>query len=333
MSTGNHDHAHGHDHHHDGDTFYLDQICMVGISGFFGAICLALYITNALAAEGSQPMLALVLGRQFHLFVLLSGIALVVIAAVRAVALWGQAGKPAHVHHHDHDHDRDHEHQHDHDREHHHHDHDHHHHAHHDHAAEDHDHGWAPWRYVLLLVPIVLFLLGLPNKGPQAGAATVHVDLTQEAAGYGGMIASAPVTEGQVLTYLAALYLAEGDVIDVPFKDLYEKFSNDEELRASMKGKTVRVRGLFSPSLGSDRVFNLTRFRINCCGADAIRLNVPMVTRESLMNRPDLKANAWVKVIGVVDFQQRGGRYFTLLRVLNLNSIQPCPPDPNPYVQ
>ncbi|MSQ93576.1 MAG: hypothetical protein EXR98_03360 [Gemmataceae bacterium] len=33
----------------------------------------------------------------------------------------------------------------------------------HDEAA-DHDHGWAPWRYVVILVPIILFLLGLPNR-------------------------------------------------------------------------------------------------------------------------------------------------------------------------
>src|SRR5438445_166391 len=34
---------------------------------------------------------------------------------------------------------------------------------HHDHDEADHDHGWAPWRYVVVLVPIILFLLGLPN--------------------------------------------------------------------------------------------------------------------------------------------------------------------------
>src|SRR5438128_617080 len=57
-------------------------------------------------------------------------------------------------------------------------------HAHeHEHAAEDHDHGWAPWRYVVLLVPVILFLLGLPNKPLQAPAVDVNLfrDVTQEA--------------------------------------------------------------------------------------------------------------------------------------------------------
>src|SRR5262249_7438577 len=38
------------------------------------------------------------------------------------------------------------------------------------HADEaDHDHSWAPWRYVVILVPIILFLLGLPNAAPSIG--------------------------------------------------------------------------------------------------------------------------------------------------------------------
>src|SRR5436305_10125754 len=37
-----------------------------------------------------------------------------------------------------------------------------------DHSHADHEHGWAPWRYVVLLMPILLFLLGMPSKGLQA---------------------------------------------------------------------------------------------------------------------------------------------------------------------
>src|SRR5262249_19119922 len=136
-------------------------------------------------------MLNNMLAPQFHLYVLLSGIALVTLALLRGFALWVQVGKEKeHAHDHDHEHVHDHGHEHhDHD-EHFHehgaacthdhahdhgHDHEHHvghahaHHHHHDHDAADHDHGWAPWRYVVLLVPVILFLLGLPSKGPQAG--------------------------------------------------------------------------------------------------------------------------------------------------------------------
>lgn len=53
---------------------------------------------------------------------------------------------------------------------HHEHGHEHHHHD-HDHGEADHDHGWAPWRYVVILVPIILYLLGLPSQTPSISDA------------------------------------------------------------------------------------------------------------------------------------------------------------------
>ncbi len=72
-------------HHHEDDTYFLDQVSMVAISGTFGAICLALYFIRS-------DMLFLLLGTQFHPFVLASGIALVLLAVVRAGMLWNLAG-------------------------------------------------------------------------------------------------------------------------------------------------------------------------------------------------------------------------------------------------
>src|SRR5262245_48833415 len=74
-----------HEHHHADDTYFLDQICMVALSGAFGVICLSLYFIQ-------KSMLNLLLGQQFHAFVLGSGIALVVIAVIRAGMLWSMAG-------------------------------------------------------------------------------------------------------------------------------------------------------------------------------------------------------------------------------------------------
>src|SRR4051812_4299772 len=109
MSDQPHDHAHdhhGHDHTHDGDTYFLDQLCMVGLSAAFGVICLCLYVGKLRQTEGgSMPMLNLLLGEQFHPFVLASGVALVLVAGVRAFSLWRQAGRPALPHDHDHDHE------------------------------------------------------------------------------------------------------------------------------------------------------------------------------------------------------------------------------------
>jgi hypothetical protein len=348
MATHHQEHTHEHSHadhdHHDGDTYYLDQICMVGVSGAFGAICLALYLTKWMSPD-SETMLGRLLGAQFHLFILASGIALVLVAVIRGATLWRQAGATAHNHDHAHDHDHadDHHHDHDHgDCGHEHgscaHEDGHHHHAghahqHHDHEAADHDHGWAPWRYVVLLVPIILFLLGLPNKGPQAQAMHARIDMTQIARGYAGMVASAPSNPVDVLSWMAAMYMAEGEVHDVNFKDL-EAIARNDDMRRDMLGKTIRVRGQFAPSPGSEQMFTLVRFRIQCCAADAIPLNVPIVTRESLAQRSDLNVSDWVKVTGIVGFQKmNNGQYTTILRVMNLSKIEKCPPDNNPYIQ
>ncbi|MBI2804120.1 MAG: permease [Planctomycetes bacterium] len=188
MSQPSHAHSHSHeagdphthDHHHHGedDTYFIDQLCMVGLSGAFGAICLCLWFWQT-------QMLRNLLATQFHIYVLLSGIALTVVAFARGWVLWQQTRDPSFrkPHEHSHSHEPGHDH-HDHAEPGHVHGpgctHDHppgethahthaphehhvgHAHAHHDHDEGDHDHGWAPWRYVVVLVPVILFLLGLP---------------------------------------------------------------------------------------------------------------------------------------------------------------------------
>lgn len=222
--------AHDH-HHHDGDTYYLDQLCLIGLSAAFGGICLGMYFWDT-------DMLTRLLADQFHPLILLSGIALMVLVVVRSVVLWRAVGEQAaHAHHH-HDHDHDHHHHHGHDccHDHHHaddeaitarpsataaptglagHHHDHHdHHGHtHDHTHDhthapghdhDHDHAWAPWRYVVLLVPVMLFLLGVPRESPGVGG-TAEVDFRREASVAVGVVALGPLPLLQAASAAVAL--------------------------------------------------------------------------------------------------------------------------------
>jgi uncharacterized membrane protein YcgQ (UPF0703/DUF1980 family) len=325
-------HVHTHDHHHHGDeenSYYLDQICMVTLSAAFGGICLLLHFWNT-------KMLKDMLAPQFHPFVLISGVTLVLLAGVRAYGLWMQvAEEKAHGHGHAHDH----EHCHDHDRgpgc-----DHDHvhgdaHAHHHHDHAAEDHDHGWAPWRYVVLLVPVIFFLLGLPNKGRtvESRDAEFTKDVVAEAV---GLIAPGSLGWSQ-LVY--AGYLARDQVSGVSepwdFKNLAEAvskaaFSPDEYVRAQWKDKVISVRGQFAPSRLSDREFRLVRIRISCCANDATELGLPIVSRESITG---IAPNTWVQVTGRVEFRKRGDGVVPIMVVAGKQAVQPCPPDSNPYIQ
>lgn len=344
-----HHHGDGHDHSHEGDTYFLDQLCMVGLAGTLGVICICLYFWRT-------EMLQSLLGPQFHLFVLGSGVALLVVALVRAVHLWFSADQPAPEHHHDHAHTHTHSHApgeecsgHDHSHAHAH-THSHSHHHHHDHDAGDHSHDWAPWRYVVMLVPIVLFLLGIPTrdmvgralvfKAQMAGAAPPDAGLEhlrrrdpiKDAARYAGLVAlvdSPLLQSAEVYGVLReeAEAGAKGEPID--FRTL-EGIATEPERREFWKGKMVEVRGQFSPYGPNPRIFTLVRFRISCCAADAIPLRVPMICNESISG---IASAEWVKVTGRVEFREVGGSTQTVLIVPRRTSIEPCPPDLNPYLQ
>src|ERR1700730_8043006 len=78
--------------HEDSDSYYLDQLCLIALSGAFGGVCLSLFFWQ-------KTMLELMLGPQFHAFVLASGILLVGLALIRGTILWKSAGN-SHSHHH-----------------------------------------------------------------------------------------------------------------------------------------------------------------------------------------------------------------------------------------
>jgi hypothetical protein len=308
-------------HEEDRSTFYLDQLCTIALCGLLGGICILLWWNGGLN---------LILHTKFHPFVLAGGIAILALVVLRAITLWVSTGRSAEVVHHDHDHhhhDHDHghvhdhhHHDHDHGHDHHHHDHDHghdHHHHDHDHGHDPgHDHGWAPWRYVVLLLPCVLFFLNLPNQGfSQVNLADVDV-------GSGG-----PVE-------------IRGDgVVKLNFKEL-DGAEYDPGRRNAYEGIMASLKGQFAPSRDNDKRFSLVRFKITCCAADAIPNRVVIESPESLEGK--YKPLEWVEVTGQVQFRKRPGReeYVTVLQVLPLqegetlrDKITPAKPDANPYLQ
>jgi hypothetical protein len=348
--------THTHDHHHDTDTdtYYLDQLCLIALSGAFAGVCLTLYFWKT-------NILSLMLAPQFHAFVLWSGLVLLALVLIRAATLWQAAGRPAVSHAHDHHHEHDHSHHH------HHHGHAHCDHDHgeaHSHAAVaeadppalpqapgeahdcghthshahdcGHDHGWAPWRYVILLLPIMLYLIGLPHRLP-GGAASF--DLSQEAQAYAAVVAASPAPFAALpLAALAAGEHVDGKAKVVSFKEL-EGAAYDPVQMQHWRGSVVQVIGQFAPHPASDRAFEVVRFRIQCCGADAIKMGVRCVSRETL---PGIRTGDWVRVTGrVVFIEERPEHYVTVLQVLRRNPalpasqqpVVPTDPDPNPYIQ
>jgi hypothetical protein len=345
---------HDHSHDHGAGSYFVEQLAMIGVCGALGGVAILLYV---------RGVLDVMLNRGLHWMVLATGIAMLVLVAIRAVALWFEAAKPhAHGHDHDHHHHHDHDHACGHD---HHHDHGdcgHHHehvHAHpHQHAVTaqapaqslplvtapaaqavpaaapaphehgngpDHDHGhehggWGPWRYAVLLLPITLFFLDLPNEGFNAARAGDDLrDPGLEAQSSGG---------------------GPGDadkIRELGFKELQAAVYNKES-RAEYEGKFYKIKGMYLPI--NDRVFSLQRFKINCCAADAIPLNAFILLDSETQERLDVSklGGKWVLVTGQVQFRERNGQTIPVIVVkptpdLSLaECVKQTDPDRNPYI-
>jgi hypothetical protein len=316
--------AHTHDHSHDQSTYYMEQLCTLAVCGLLGVVAVLAYYQKFLAST-DPPVLAPYL----HRYVLWSGFAILGLVALRGVSLWFSVGRRSaehqhaddcehHVHdleeeehrheecHHDHGnlenehgHSHDHAHNHGHDHSH---DHGHDHGDGHDHG---HEHGWNPWRYIMLCLPIILFFLGLPNGGFKSVKAMEVEDSGQ------------------------AVSDKSGEVIYLNFKEL-ESWANNDAQREAFEGRTGRLTGQFV--LGkTPTTFGLVRFKMTCCAADAIPLNVAIISPESVAN---IKAMSWVQVTGQIQFRKRKDRdeYLPVLKLRSRQDIQPTERDEDPYL-
>lgn len=302
-----HDHSHG-----DRNAYYLNQLFTIAVCGALGGVAVMLWWSGKIG---------LMLHPKFYIWVLMGGVTLLLLVVVRAVAVWHSVDEAvtehSHDHHHDHEHcGHDHGHcDHDHDHDHgihvaphtsgyttvpststaalpvlHHHDHGHGHSHDHDHG---HDHGWAPWRYVVLLLPVVLYFLNLPNQGFSADA--------------GGSLDVSKFHAPDVAVKNM------GDAT-VGFAEL-QQASLTPESREYYEGKNITLTGQYE---GFDaKRFTLVRFKIACCAADAVKLNAVMMVdpRASAKVDPDTYRNQWVEVHGRVHFFAKPGsnEYVTAL--------------------
>ncbi len=300
--------AHVHTHEHQDGNYYLDQLLIVAFSGALGVIVILLYYFH---------VLKIFLNTQFHLPLLWGGVALLVLVVIRAVNLWVVVGRTrlARVHsqegghehcHHDHEHgdhhhdhepcDHDHEHDHAHACGHDHHDHDHD----HTHTREDdccgHDHGFAPWRYMVLMVPVALFLLRMPWPVEEKDNVPANVE---------------------------PLKLTEA-----------ERTAADPQQRAfwtnETKGdKRVQLKAKVENLWHTDKMFGLVRMRMTCCYADAYGEPVKIVieTPKHPIDYDLVKSHGgWVKVIGKLDYRQlAGGDYITVVQADSWQALKRPP--------
>jgi uncharacterized membrane protein YcgQ (UPF0703/DUF1980 family) len=270
---------HGCSHRHDAGTWYLEQILSLAACGALaGVFLLDWYSGN----------IVYFIKDKYFLLVLTGAVLLLGLVVVRAIAVWYTAESAGHAHEHRHGH------------------------------SHDHSHGWAPWRYVVLLLPVALFFL-MPAEGLSGAGQQLRVE------GLSG-------PRGDVA--------GKGEDFGVTFLQL-EQAALSEDLRANYEGRTVRLLGLYVP-VDSER-FTLLRYARGCCPADAIPVRALIVVDRSRSPETlDGKrlSNKWVEATGQVQFlKQRDGLSFVPALVIRpapdrklTRLVQVVPQPANPYL-
>ncbi|HMP01310.1 MAG TPA: hypothetical protein PKD86_06195 [Gemmatales bacterium] len=345
----------------------LERVCSVAIALCFGGVMVGLYVFQDPRSGTRGPLSLLVPWLQVS--VLLGGILLLGLSLIQVWQL--VAGGPSSHHHehvldpaltgpahgHEHKHDHDHDHaqcSHDHDHKHDHgpgHAHHHHHHHGHDHDDDDghgHDHGWSPVKYVPLVIPLLLSVMGLPNEqqiqaysndlvqSQTRGYRPVLADptdllqrawvlgLNQPALGissslYASLAGYTVVQEidpggSPQMTDLATLERIASNTIQ---RDQWQTYPNVETVGQFHKAPEQP---------GSSRsLFYVVQLRMACCLGDAKHVVMICSTRLPL----DFKEGEWVAVRGRLDFLQMEDGWKPLMRVF---SIEARPKPARPYL-
>ena len=127
---------------------------------------------------------------------------------------------------------------------------------------------------MVLLLPVVLYFLNLPNQGFSADAG-------------GGLNAAdfqAPTSS-----------VRSTGTATVGFAEL-QQASLTPESRDYYEGKTITLTGQYA---GNDsKRFTLVRYKIACCAADAVKLNAVIMVDPNSTEKvdPDMYRNQWVEV-------------------------------------
>jgi hypothetical protein len=107
-----------------------------------------------------------------------------------------------------------------------------------------------------------------------------------------------------------------GDEIPMKFQDL-TVIAPNPAMHARVEGSTVKLSGLYKPI--TDKQFSLMRWKMTCCGADAVPLKARIISPEPLEFPPAAK----VQVKGVLEFHKLdSGEYLPVLRMRSMNDVQ-----------
>lgn len=330
--------AHSHSGCQSPRDYFTEQLLTILVCGGLGFVAVQLYLND---------MLKHILAPQFHLPVLIGGCAVFVLVAIRALSVWREAGELVpvdtgdptcqvnHVHTASCNHltglpgapNTD------------------------ENLVDDHGHShdmsWVFARMLILVFPIALFALGIPNAGlsGEGQRKALGEEVALDAGTLKEMAKNATVEkteeqpDGSVVRTLrseSGIQLREvtpkgGEPVysmvaqagtEMRFNDLTEA-AFSEEKRKSYAGTTAIMEGRFNRL--SDKEFTLFRQKMTCCGPDAVMLKVRIIAPQSVGDR---KYFDWVRVKGVIEFIKTpgpDGRYVPVLRLQDVTDVQLIP--------
>lgn len=276
------DHGHeNHDHGHSHIQPQTEVLMQAILCGCLGLVGIFLFLGKKIE---------IILAPKFHIWLFAGSLALVLLAAARIITVWratttGKAVESGCCHHGEENHHHE-----------------------HDHnvignpaTAENqacqsqacdhgHSHAYEPIKAVVLMIPVGLFLLNLPNS---SFAAVQALDLNN--------------------VEFSSNVVDKGTENNVSFLQL-ERAAQRQEARELYEGKTVALVGQFEGN--DDKKFTLIRFKMNCCAADAVPLKGAMFVDPKVPAKIEHKLwnKKWVKVKGQVQFiKMKDGTFVTAL--------------------
>lgn len=181
----------------------------------------------------------------------------------------------------------------------------------HRHEHEDHVHShdifWVLARLQILLFPVALFVIGIPNSG-------FSQDRIRKLLG----------ADDALTGNMAAVAHRNGTV--TTFREL-NAAANDQGMRESLQGQTAILEGYIRRINASDAPqFSLFRLKMACCGADAVPLKVRMVLKHGTLSGFD--DFDWVEMKGQIQFVEapNSERYIPVIVVEDIRDIRKAEP-------
>jgi hypothetical protein len=305
------------------------------------------------------------LAPQFRPPVLYGGIGVLALVVVRSIAVWKEAGEMQaklkacdqnHAHTEECNHGHDHSHA----------AHDHHHHGHnhshdhgHDHSHDDHGHShdmsWVFARMLILVFPVALYFLGLPNsafskdrqlqmmRNEKALGAGDLKELVKDAEEFEAPkeVGNETVTILKTKTGLKVKKTEPKNGGEAKYELVSEagtirRFSElndaalDEGKRKYQEGQTAIMEGRFKRL--ADKEFSLFRMKMTCCASDTVPLKVRIIVPQAVAHIDDFQ---WVRVKGQIQFWQVPGqdRYIPVLMVADIRDVDTNVTAQNEYEQ